>query len=52
MSSKCDRCGIYILGDEDFCVPCWEALPDADDTEAVLKDAETWFVHKEKQCHT
>lgn len=41
--NRCDRCGKIISEGEDFCDPCWEALPDADDTEAVEKDCETWF---------
>lgn len=42
--NRCDRCGIDIPIDEDFCDPCWEALPDADDMEAVIEDCKTWFI--------
>ncbi len=49
--NKCDRCGENISNWEDFCDPCWEALPDADDTEAVIKDCETWFINTKKGQH-
>lgn len=42
-TSRCDRCGIKVSDGEDFCDPCWEALPDAADTKAVEKDCATWF---------
>jgi hypothetical protein len=41
--NRCDRCGKVIPAGEDFCDPCWDALPDADDIEAAEADCKTWY---------